>query len=316
MNSLVSIIMPAYNCEEYICEAIDSILSQSYQNIELLIADDASSDGTKSIIEGYSDSRIKMFHNDGNMGYLQTCNKLFEKCNGEYITFQDADDWSAKDRIASQVEAITQSSLGICGTFLEFVNPDGSPATASKILPVSDQDIREKMRSTNPFCGASIMITKDAYEKVGGYDPFFSRIGNEDYYWASRIVDKYTALNIDRPLYFVRANPNSVTRTIKNVRQLLSVEIVHFLIENGDKIEHSKNSIDPKDPLLKGFIEQLEKPFIQDASLIYRKEADMRAYYGDFVGSFQSARKAFMARPWYLINLKYLLTTATRIINK
>ena len=81
--------IPAYNVEKYIRQAIDSILNQTYSYFELLIADDASTDTTKQIINAYQkiDPRIKTFHNKKNEGYLLTTNKLFQKCKGDYIAF-------------------------------------------------------------------------------------------------------------------------------------------------------------------------------------------------------------------------------------
>ena len=90
--------MPAYNCEKYIHQAIDSVLNQTHINFELLIADDCSTDTTKQIIDSYKDPRIKTFHNNINLGYLKASNKLFSLCKGSYITFQDADDTSELNR--------------------------------------------------------------------------------------------------------------------------------------------------------------------------------------------------------------------------
>ena len=103
---MISVIMPAYNCELYVEMAIKSILEQTYKDFELLIADDASKDNTKKIIDDLAktDSRIKTFHNESNLGYLQASNKLFEKCSGEYITFQDADDFSDVTRFEKLVK--------------------------------------------------------------------------------------------------------------------------------------------------------------------------------------------------------------------
>ncbi|MBL7917984.1 MAG: glycosyltransferase family 2 protein, partial [Bacteroidia bacterium] len=70
-EQLISILMPAYNCEKFVKQAIESVLDQSYSNFELLIADDCSTDQTKKVIDSYSDQRIKKFHNQVNLGYLK-----------------------------------------------------------------------------------------------------------------------------------------------------------------------------------------------------------------------------------------------------
>ncbi len=114
---LVSVIMPAYNCEQFIKSAIDSILNQTGSNFELLIADDCSKDRTKQIIDSYSDKRIKTFHNEVNLGYLKASNKLFALCKGEYITFQDADDYSDLTRIEKLIGFLeVNKDVGVVGS--------------------------------------------------------------------------------------------------------------------------------------------------------------------------------------------------------
>ncbi len=105
IEPLVSVIIPAYNCERFIIQSLDSIINQTYQNLEIIVCDDASKDKTRKIIDSYSDPRIKRFHNEYNMGYLITWNKLMAFATGEYITFQDADDVSDTKRIEILLKA-------------------------------------------------------------------------------------------------------------------------------------------------------------------------------------------------------------------
>ena len=100
---LISVVMPAYNVERYIEKSINSILDQSYPNVEILVADDASTDKTKAIIDGYTDARIKRFHNESNQAYLKTCNKLMSLAKGQFLAFQDADDFSHVQRFEGSV---------------------------------------------------------------------------------------------------------------------------------------------------------------------------------------------------------------------
>lgn len=110
---LVSILMPAYNAELYIKTAIESIISQTYPNWQLLICDDGSVDGTYSVICDFSDSRIKLFKNSNNIGNVKTVNFLIKQCEGELFTLLDADDWCLEHRILHQVEAfLADNELG------------------------------------------------------------------------------------------------------------------------------------------------------------------------------------------------------------
>src|SRR5262249_32870532 len=91
-SPLVSILMTSFNAEAYIAEAIGSILRQTYSNWELLLADDCSTDQTRTVIAGFTDPRIRVYHNDHNMHYLRTRNKLIPLVRGEFIALLDADD--------------------------------------------------------------------------------------------------------------------------------------------------------------------------------------------------------------------------------
>ncbi len=88
----LSVIIPVYNSAEYISEAIESILNQSYQNFELVIINDGSGDNSGSIIKSFSDSRIKYFENEGNRGLVYSLNRGMEESKGRYIARMDADD--------------------------------------------------------------------------------------------------------------------------------------------------------------------------------------------------------------------------------
>ena len=124
--STISVIMPAYNCEKYIRQAIDSILNQTCQNIELIISDDKSTDNTKKILDSYSDTRIKRFDNNVNLGYLKTFNKLIAFAKGEYIAFQDGDDYSDINRLDLLLtEFKKDNELGACGSNFTKISKDG-----------------------------------------------------------------------------------------------------------------------------------------------------------------------------------------------
>ena len=101
-NPLVSIIIPAYNSEQWIEEAVNSCLNQSYKNIEVIVVNDGSTDGTLSVVQQISDSRLKVF-SQMNMGACVARNRGFDESHGEYIKFFDADDYMFPDAIEKQV---------------------------------------------------------------------------------------------------------------------------------------------------------------------------------------------------------------------
>ena len=105
-NNLVSVITPAYNCAEYIDECIESVLNQTYQNWEMLIVDDKSTDNTQSIVESYAkkDHRIKLFNQEKNAGAAAARNKALELSQGRFVAFLDSDDAWKPNKLERQLE--------------------------------------------------------------------------------------------------------------------------------------------------------------------------------------------------------------------
>ncbi|RRW46124.1 glycosyltransferase [Pseudomonas luteola] len=144
---LVSIIMPAYNCSETLSLAIDSILNQTWKNLELIVVDDCSSDDTLEIAKSYADkdSRVSIIINSENVGPYVSKNIALAYCNGAYITGHDADDWAHPQRIENQVKYATSKDspaslirmlrMGHSGEITTFskqssITPDGCRRTA------------------------------------------------------------------------------------------------------------------------------------------------------------------------------------------
>lgn len=124
---LVSVVMPAYNAEKYIYEAILSILNQTYENIELIVIDDASKDRTYSIIKHFSDNRIIIEKNETNKGIAYTTNKAIKLANGKYIALMDDDDIAFPERIEYQVKFLEKNNdIDILGGRSEDIDESGA----------------------------------------------------------------------------------------------------------------------------------------------------------------------------------------------
>lgn len=219
--------MPAYNCDKFVRKAIESILNQSYSNFELLIADDRSTDNTKQIIDSFTDQRIKRFHNNTNQGYLKASNLLFSKCEGDFITFQDADDHSDVNRLEKLVNFFkVNSNISCVGSNIKKVDIKENVFLTSD-FPLEHADIESQFQKSKVvMTGSSLMIRKEVLRKVGDYNLYFDRLGSEDVYWYSLILDTFKVANISDALYFYRANPNSVASTFKDPR----TKVLHNLI--------------------------------------------------------------------------------------
>lgn len=186
-SPLISVIMPAFNVEKYIKEAIDSILNQTYSHFELLICDDGSSDKTWEIINTYDDIRIRKYQNSKNIGNLKTSNNLFSKCIGEYITIQDADDYSDVKRFEQYISYLKLNPLvGVLGTNYTIVDQSGKEIVYGN-LPRGNKQIKMIMeKEIPPLLFASVIIRRDIPEKVGYFRPYFDRKGYADTDWLAR----------------------------------------------------------------------------------------------------------------------------------
>lgn len=126
MKPLVSVIMPAYNGERFIAEAIQSIISQTYENWELMIIEDKSTDGTLDIIRSFSDSRIKLFENAQNRGIVYNTNYGIDNSSGKYIALLDDDDVAMKDRFEYQVDFLEKhDEVDVLGGWNRVIDENG-----------------------------------------------------------------------------------------------------------------------------------------------------------------------------------------------
>ena len=157
-KDLVSIIMSVFNSEDTIAYSLHSLLNQTYENIEILVCDDCSSDKSLEIIKSiaYSDSRVKVYSSRKNQGPYNIRNELIKKAHGNFITFQDADDLSHPERIQRQVEVLRNNKAVICMANWIRVASNG------KIQFFYDD-------KATRMSVVSSMIKKDIFATVGGY---------------------------------------------------------------------------------------------------------------------------------------------------
>ena len=310
---LVSIILPVYNCERFIAHSIGSIISQSYQYWELLICDDGSSDASYRIINQFNDERIRIFKNENNLGSLRTRNFLLNESRGEYITFQDADDLSEPDRIASQIAMFADPDIMLCGTWARYFIKRRT--VSIKKTPANWTDIKEYNKIKNPFCSASIMFRRKIMEEIGVFREYFLDKGNYDYDFTSRIVERYPSCNIQRCLYHVRILPNSNSRRINSHHPIKfeSHKIVQFLIkEREDKFKDSLmigNLI-----LLKNMEDNLLKPYKINRLLVFDKQINDLIDSKLYISALKLSLKVILIHKFSIQSIHLFLYSVKRLI--
>jgi glycosyltransferase involved in cell wall biosynthesis len=152
--------MPAFNAEKYILAAIESILNQTYKNIELLIFDDCSTDATIAIIESFTDKRIKLIKKNKNTGYTNSLIDGIEKAQGIYIARMDSDDISVLSRIEKQVSFLEgNKEYGIVGSYIKTIDTDKKPEIWK--YPITDEKIKCYTIANSPFAHPSVLIRKE-----------------------------------------------------------------------------------------------------------------------------------------------------------
>lgn len=128
MNELVSIVMPSYNTGKYISESINSVLAQTYQNWELIIVDDCSSDNSNEVIKSYlKDTRIRYIRNDNNCGAAASRNKALREAKGKWIAFLDSDDLWKSEKLEKQIRFMEENKYHFSYTNYSEISSDGTP---------------------------------------------------------------------------------------------------------------------------------------------------------------------------------------------
>jgi glycosyltransferase involved in cell wall biosynthesis len=215
-NPLVTVIIPVYNCEQFVSKAINSILNQTYSNLEILILNDGSTDGSEAVIKEFSDARIKYISFSANTKKIGIVNHALSVATGELIAFQDADDWSDPSRIARQVNAFSDDSLVLCFTGYSI---NGKSKTAEHYR-TTDALLRNEFHELgflqpkhyNATVCATMMFRRSVLANEKGYHPWFTGKVGEDIHLVYRIMKHGKAITIPEILYYYHHNrPGSLT---------------------------------------------------------------------------------------------------------
>jgi hypothetical protein len=208
----VSVILPVYNCPEYVEAAIQSTLTQRFDDFELVIIDDGSTDSTPDILKQIDDRRIRLF-TQANQGLAATLNRGIELAQGKYIARQDQDDISLPERFAQQVTYLdAHPDCALIGTWAEIWEVDQKSERAHH-HPPDNMTLQYQLLFNNPFVHSSVMLRKSALEQVGGYSTDPARQPPEDYEFWSRIARSFPVANIPEILQVYREIPRSMSRT-------------------------------------------------------------------------------------------------------
>ena len=170
-NALVSIIIPVHNGEKYIKESIDSCITQTYSNIEIIVVDDKSEDNTLDILKEYEskDSRIKVLPIEKQNGLGNVINIGIRASEGKYIVRMDADDIMCSDRVAKQIEYLeAHPDCVAVGGQIDIIN-ENSEIIGHREYALGDKDIKKNRFLFQPFAHPAVTLRKSTLEEIGLY---------------------------------------------------------------------------------------------------------------------------------------------------
>lgn len=206
----VSVLMPVYNGEKFLREAIDSILNQTYQDFEFIIINDGSTDSTEEIILSYDDARIVYVKNEVNLRLIKTLNKGIDIAKGKYIARMDADDVSLPNRLEEQVKAfLVDSDIDILQPRSILLDEKGKVGHLY-LFSVGAEAIRYIIPFTNLVTHPAIMIKADILKSYKYRDEEIA-LHIEDWdLWMRLLNDGYSIQTIEKPLFLYRLTSTSI----------------------------------------------------------------------------------------------------------
>lgn len=215
-NPTISVIMPVYNAKKYIKETVDSILQQTFTDFELILIDDCGTDGSMEIINSYSDGRIKVFHNEKNMGIAYSRNRALKESRGNYIAIMDDDDVAYRSRFEKQVEFLKKNeSIDIVGGKTEYINEKNEVIREAIEVVENPQWIQAYFLFYNIFNNSEIMMKRSI---VFDNNIFYrdGMLGMEDFDFWVRCSKIATMSNIQDVVLRKRVLETNETSRVKN----------------------------------------------------------------------------------------------------
>ena len=243
MKNLVSIITPSFNSARFIKECIDSVLSQTYDNWELLIVDDCSSDNSCELIAGYYDKRITLIGLEKNVGAAEARNIALRRAKGKYIAFLDTDDVWEKEKLAIQISFMQEHKIAFSFTAYQPISEDGSKLYsiihAPKVVTYSSY-----LKNTIIGC-LTVLIDR---EKTGDFEMPNIRSSHDMALWLLIIRRGFDAYGLDKNLARYRivsvSNTSSKWRAAKDVwRVYREVEKLSFFYSSWCFLNYGFNAL-------------------------------------------------------------------------
>ena len=230
----VSVIIPTYNRAHLIGRAIQSVLNQTYQDFELFVVDDGSTDNTEEVIKSFRDERIRYIRHEKNKGGSAARNTGIKAARGKYIAFQDSDDEWLKDKLEKQVKAMRNLDPGVwggmyCG-FYAIINKRIVVIRATKKGNLKKELLSKKL---NIGASSTLLFSREAIEEIGFFDENFER--HQDWEYLIRFFRRYKLFAIEQPLVNVYYGQEPAVEKMVTVKEKYLSKFKGDIYEFGDR---------------------------------------------------------------------------------
>ncbi len=288
----VSVVIPVWNGERYLKQAIESILAQDFADFELIVVDDGSTDDSARIAAGFApDRRVKVLKQE-NAGVVAARNAGLMAAGAEFIAFLDADDIAEPTRLSKQLAYLQANpKVAVVGSHIACFS-DGQGLLRTQEFPAGPARLAEALEKGNPLAQPAVMLRKSMAMAVGGYREAF-RFGAEDYDLWLRLAEKHPLDNLPETLTLYRIHPESLTHRRRHEQTFGAIAAA---------VAHRRRTAGRPDPLV-----GLHVPLAStDLALLDLSEAEEAAFMPSLIGLLPTqaggpdAYAALMRRAWDL----------------
>lgn len=211
MEPLISVVIPVYNREKTILRALNSVLMQTYSNIEVIVVDDGSTDSTAQIVSSCADERVRLICLSGNQGANRARNRGITEAKGEYIAFQDSDDEWLTDKLEKQLAYMFRTDTK--AAYCPYILYDGDKAC---IVPdnymnqdICEKNVAEALKKGNVVGTPTLIIKRELFSKTGLFDEDMKKL--QDYEFVIRLVKNERLGYMKEPLVKAYRMEQSIT---------------------------------------------------------------------------------------------------------
>jgi glycosyltransferase involved in cell wall biosynthesis len=236
----VTVIIPTFNRALLVIRAIKSVLDQTYQDFEVVVVDDGSSDQTQKVLRDLKDDRIRYFRHEKNRGLCAALNTGIRAAKGSYIAFQDSDDIWLPEKLEAQMKVFedAEPKIGLVYTGAWLIYGDKKTYVPFSWVAQKEGNVHRQLLKSNFVCNPSVVLRKECFEKVGMFEEGLPRFTDWEFF--IRLSRCYDFKYLNKPLVTAY---NDTPGNISSSRARARVALEHILMKHHRDFEEDKKSM-------------------------------------------------------------------------